>query len=274
VRKVWLALALVGVTMTGFATLGGASTTEGVFTSDCFQTHRAMDDPIVYPGKPGASHLHEFFGNVTTDANSTYLSMTAGMTTCRNPGDTAGYWAPALLDANGDPIPVRRIKVYYRDTPRTAANVISFPPDFRMIAGGVGTAGVYAGWNCDGTDLSATSRIDCSGQTPGHTYVRGSVIFPMCGQVGPGGDIVTDSPDHRSHAAYGDGRNGCPADHPVQLPAIKLNMRFDVSNCIEAECHLASDMSDMAPGSSLHADFWNTWQQDALVSLVSTKLNA
>ena len=31
-------------------------------------SHTASDDPIVYPGQPGQSHLHEFFGNTDVDA--------------------------------------------------------------------------------------------------------------------------------------------------------------------------------------------------------------
>jgi hypothetical protein len=50
-----------------------------------------MDDPIVFPGQPGASHMHDFFGNETTNAYSTQSSMLAGATNCRIPSDTAGY---------------------------------------------------------------------------------------------------------------------------------------------------------------------------------------
>ena len=142
-----------------------------------------------------------------------------------------------------------------------------------MIAGGQSSAGVLSGWNCDGTTLSPTVRIDCSGQTPGHTFVRGSVIFPMCGRLDPSGQIAPDSSDHRSHAAYGSGQTGCPADHPIQLPAIKVNIRFAVSNCIAAQCGLMSDMSGDVPGSTFHADFWNTWDQSVLEGLVATQLN-
>src|SRR5438552_19205160 len=66
-----------------------------VFITDCLPTHRAPDDPIVFPGQPGASHSHDFFGNPTTDANSTYATMTAATSTsCLVGDDTAGYWMP------------------------------------------------------------------------------------------------------------------------------------------------------------------------------------
>jgi hypothetical protein len=34
----------------------------------CQFSHMAFDDPIVYPGQPGKSHLHVFFGNTGTNA--------------------------------------------------------------------------------------------------------------------------------------------------------------------------------------------------------------
>ena len=43
----------------------------GNFAVACPYSHSLMDDPIVYPGQPGASHMHDFFGNVATDAFST-----------------------------------------------------------------------------------------------------------------------------------------------------------------------------------------------------------
>src|SRR3954454_23956536 len=43
----------------------------GVFATICDYSHQAPDDPIVKPNQPGASHLHQFFGNATTDAAST-----------------------------------------------------------------------------------------------------------------------------------------------------------------------------------------------------------
>ena len=35
----------------------------GAFRTVCEFSHMAFDDPIVYPGQPGRSHLHVFFGN-------------------------------------------------------------------------------------------------------------------------------------------------------------------------------------------------------------------
>ena len=240
---------------------------------ECEASHFAPDDPIVFPGRPGAAHMHEFFGNRSTDADSTYRSMLDKRTTCPFRGDTAAYWAPTLLDENGQRIPARRMTVYYRDRPVESADVVPFPKNFRMIAGAP-TRAVW-GYNCDGLELSRSVRIDCSGESEGHTYVRATVIFPNCGKLDADGKVVKDSSDHRRHVAYPvSAREGCPDSHPVQLPHVKMNVRYDVSNCIREGCQLSSDMAaGCDTGCSLHADLWNTWKQSALVNLVETRLN-
>jgi hypothetical protein len=66
------------------------------FQVNCFYSHRLKDDPIVFPGTPGAAHMHDFFGNRSTDAFSTTASLRAASTNCQNSDDKSGYWAPTL----------------------------------------------------------------------------------------------------------------------------------------------------------------------------------
>src|SRR6185369_4842740 len=55
----------------------------GQFRIPCTYSHMAFDDPIVYPGRPGAAHLHTFFGNTGTNAASTEQSIRdTGNSTC------------------------------------------------------------------------------------------------------------------------------------------------------------------------------------------------
>ena len=67
------------------------------FIESCRFSHQAPDDPIVFPGKPGASHQHTFVGNRTTSAFSNFGSLRSGGTTCMRADDTAAYWVPTLL---------------------------------------------------------------------------------------------------------------------------------------------------------------------------------
>ena len=79
---------------------GGA---EPNFLVRCEFSHRAQVDPIVSHGGT-ASHIHDFFGNTTTNANSTYDTLRAGGTTCSTPGDKSAYWIPTVkwIDSNGN----------------------------------------------------------------------------------------------------------------------------------------------------------------------------
>ncbi len=73
---------------------------DGSFRVECVLSHRAQVDPIVAPGRP-SGHMHDFFGNRSTGANSTYASMQSGSTNCTLSGDKAGYWVPTLIGSNG-----------------------------------------------------------------------------------------------------------------------------------------------------------------------------
>ena len=124
-----LPLAAVLAVSTAVAGSGGGSVSmarlQGVnFVSRCTFSHRAPDDPIVFPGKPGMSHDHSFVGNTTTNASSTLSSLLAGGTTCERPGDTAAYWMPTL-SVDGQEVTPTFAQIYYRR--RTIRHVEAFP---------------------------------------------------------------------------------------------------------------------------------------------------
>src|SRR5262245_56443104 len=71
---------------------------DGWFRATCELSHRAHDDPIVFPGEAGASHSHEFYGSRDTDAATTTKTLRSQATTC-NPGpDRSAYWVPTLYE--------------------------------------------------------------------------------------------------------------------------------------------------------------------------------
>ena len=53
------------------ATSAGLSVIPG-FEVFCSFDHRKQEDPIVFPHLRPAGHVHDFFGNQSTDADSTY----------------------------------------------------------------------------------------------------------------------------------------------------------------------------------------------------------
>ena len=119
------------------------------FVSSCTFSHRAADDPIVFFGKPGASHDHSFVGNTGTNASSTLDTLLASGTTCQRPGDTAAYWMPTLF-VDGQPVTPNHAQIYYRRS--TRRHVEAFPPGFHMIAGDAKATSPQAlrltFWNC------------------------------------------------------------------------------------------------------------------------------
>jgi hypothetical protein len=272
-----------------------AAASAGTFKVSCEFSHRAMADPIVSPGAR-SEHLHDFFGNETTDRDSTYGSMVGQPTSCGIDTDSAAFWAPTMLDQNENPIPIDVATVYYRDWPDSGHEVTVYPKDFRIVSGfpnlqqakGIGGSAVGGNWGfqCDNDEpLQPTSAIDCTGHS--QTDVMAVVFFPQCGERNGHGGIMKDSSDHRSHAAFATGESGgCPRHHPIKLPLAYIKIKYAVTDCIAAQCHLSSDGMSINgktcsdPGCTLHADFWNTWDQGppstpkTLKNLVKTCLNA
>ena len=233
---------------------------DGIFLSACRFSHTAPDDPIVHPGVEGMSHPHEFFGNTTTNADSTYRTLRAGGTTCRIGGDTAAYWVPSLY-ADGTRVTPIRINAYYLRG-RGPGRVAAFPAGLKVVAGdGEATTAQstsITGWKCSGIRLQTLSAtpVECPGVSHNVLVIR----FPDCWN---GEDL--DAADHKSHMAYRvNGR--CPSGYPVRVPRLALNVHYDLGSV--ASLTLAS-------GSiySSHADFFNAWDQAVLNRLVRVNLN-
>ena len=285
-RRVLAVVALLSLALTMAPEVAGGGQ-GGVFRVTCKLSHRKQVDPIMSPGERSA-HMHDFFGNVSTDADSTYDSMEGRRTTCALATDTAAFWVPTLFDKNGDPVPILRAAAYYRDIPESSHEVSVYPRDFRIIAGfpDPQTATPRGGWgfNCDDSDpLQPTSAIDCSGSSG---LVRANVFFPECAKLNARGHIARDSNDHRSHAAYADEETGCPRGYRVKLATLNIKITYDIADCESAGCYLASDEMGVdgrtcsRPGCTLHGDFWNTWvqgpasEEDTLAYLIRRCLNA
>lgn len=243
--------------------------TTGQFRITCDYSHMNFDDPIVYPGKPGAAHLHVYFGNTGINSASTQQSIeNTGNSTCA--GGTAnrtGYWAPAIIDTkDGTPIKPSDILLYYKSDPFPGNRVKPYPPGLRMIAGNPKPTGpdpdFRSYWVCAGPDGSQGFSSIPPNCPVGGT-VEATVNFPSCWD-----GINLDSPDHKSHMAYGvpdttsPTNFGCPKSHPVQLPTLNQMVRYKVIEAgSTARWRLSSDhYSHALPGGyNLHADWFNGW---------------
>jgi len=98
------------------------------FQANCRATHDLMDDPIVHPGQPGASHQHTFLANTTTNAGSTLASLRAGGSACTVGADRSAYWIPTMYDGTRVADPVGPQVIYYKSGVTDYRSVRPFPP--------------------------------------------------------------------------------------------------------------------------------------------------
>lgn len=244
-------LLLTSALLVAWMPRAGAVQGEHRFSVLCRLSHVRQVDPIVNPGPSGtpSAHVHAFFGNRSTDADSTYGSMSSSGTTCETRRDRAAYWVPSLVSARGVVVLPERAFAYYRAIPATQDEVITaFPADFRSIS----DTHVYS---CGSMRRESAGPVDCRGLHDGSVTL--SILFAPCWD-----GVQLDSPDHRSHLAWPQAL-ACPSTHPVEVPMLGLHVRFPVRR-ITSAWSLTSGPLDGA-----HGDFFNTWAQPALERLVT-----
>jgi hypothetical protein len=261
----------VTTTSTGVVTHGSIKTTPYTvgWLLRCGYSHTLRDDPIVLPNQVAASHAHDFFGNISTNARSTFAAMQAGGTTCGTQADTAGYWQPTVVD-NG--VTVRPDttgqQIYYRH--RYARGIVAepIPPDLRITAG-----------NSHATSIAANPALmdghiywECAGNTQKHYQTP-----PSCGSA----QTVVENVEFAScwdgtlthindtaHMAYAPDAGSCPGGFPHALPRISLKVKYPVG-------YRATNITlSSGPAYTAHSDFWNTWQPNGLIYLVTRCINA
>ncbi|MCB0976463.1 MAG: DUF1996 domain-containing protein [Acidimicrobiales bacterium] len=252
-----------------------ATEDSAVFTVDCGFSHRAPDDPIVFPGEPGASHVHDFFGAEETDAHSTAASLRGGPTSCEDLDDTAAYWAPALYDGDR-PVDPTRMRAYYRAAAGADVHdVRTLPAGIELIAGDMHRGpGDWppidqVGWGCGFRPkrYRHTPPTNCTPRSP----LNLRLVFPDCWN---GKDLRSD--DHYSHVAYS--TNGwCPRSHPVPIVQVQVSIEYPVW-AKEKGGPPATDASKLMLASGRfegsHGDFFNSWDPKRLDHLTTLCVRA
>lgn len=239
------------------------------FLVSCPYVKTLPDDPIVKPGLAGGSHQHDFLGNRSTHASSTYSSMQAAKTSCVLGADTAAYWVPSLYRNGVQVKPTAsgtRQQVYYRDNNLKPGTLVeTIPADLRLVAGNAAARGVSENpllgreifWGCSD---NSTGKLT---QPPGGCatgIITLHVGFPNCWN---GKQTRANDSAHLTYPRSG----VCPAAFPRALPRVILRMEYPVGTTT-GRITLASGQPYTA-----HADFWNAWQQPRLNSLVQECLN-
>ena len=80
--------------------------------------------------------------------------------------------------------------------------------------------------------------------------------------------------DGKSHMAYGNYLTGCPASHPVAMPAITMNFKWRLAGKSTAGWRLSSDVVGAPAGSSAHAGWFLGWDRDTLSTFITRCVNA
>lgn len=202
----------------------------GQFRVNCEFSHFAYDDPILYPGVPGAAHLHMFFGNTYTNAHTTQETLEdSGSGTCNGQElNRSGYWVPAMFDGEGNVRTPERIVIYYK---------------------GEGLANGQHPEGGKGFALPESVYPNCCGAKP---YERGmrnispsprSVPEVPTGEGGDGGAVNYKCTSNFSGYQFADGVNEIPtcdgdyyqtvfnAPYPATRTVLEMNIKF--WNCFD-----------------------------------------
>ncbi|MEV4171610.1 DUF1996 domain-containing protein [Nonomuraea sp. NPDC049709] len=248
-------IALLSVLLATFAVAPRPAVAEPVrvaeFLADCPFSHRLPDDPIVFPGLPGASHMHSFFGSRVTNAHTQLNDLLNGATNCNPAVDTSSYWVPTLY-RDGAPVEPAIVTFYYlgegvRDD--IIARIQPLPLGLRIVAGNARATGpdstTISRWSCLHAGHVGASKdfVNC----PSGTMLESYLDFPQCWN---GRDL--DSADHKSHMAY-PVAGACPSTHPVPVPKLRQVIRYPVSGD-PSHFRLSS-----GGGFTMHGDFFNAW---------------
>ncbi|MEU3462960.1 DUF1996 domain-containing protein [Streptomyces sp. NPDC006733] len=220
----------------------GAST--GTFTSECGHNqngHLNPDNVIVAPGvSNGAHHMHDYVGNVSTDAFSVNSSLAAAGTTCVNQDQSTYYWPVTRLlgsgnerDAGapggGQDLNVGSIlepaDVTLTFTGSPVGKVTAMPRFMRIITGDAkaftsGPADANASWSCTG--FENRQLTDKYPLCPQNSDVVRTFNFQSCWD---GRNI--DSANHRTHVDFALPNGACPRGLAA-IPELEMRLVYDV----------------------------------------------
>ncbi|TDB93688.1 DUF1996 domain-containing protein [Actinomadura sp. 7K534] len=259
---------------------------KGVFRVDCGtnegQAHNNPDNVVAAPGVVnGAHHIHDYVGNLDTDAFSTDETLAAAGTTCTN-GDKSTYFWPVLrlrdgeddsdraeqsrIDGNvGSIVEPAEVKLEFLGNPRS--RVVAMPQFIRMATGDAkavtnGLQNAKAQWTCTGFENRAFT--DKYPLCPEGSLVTRVLNFASCwdGQN-------TDSANHRDHIAFPDERTGACPEGTLAVPQLRMTLTYDVPAQPLAFALDSFPESGHDPVTD-HGDFINVMGEQLMQQVVNT----
>ncbi len=239
----------------------------GIFSTNCTYSHANNDDPILYPQIKGAAHRHQFTGNTTTNFRTTTKRLKAGSTTCDRSEDLSAQWTPALYE-DGVELAPTEAHVYYRNGNvhnNLKNSIVPFPRGFRMIAGTSNHPEAPPGqrtaeWACARDNMFSQGTPGIPATCDG-AWLVALITFPSCWD---GVNLTTPDQSHVIYPWQNEAHpRWCPPSHPVVLPELTQQVRYNPAADDQTNLTLSS-----GPSESVHADFWNAWEADKLAELV------
>ena len=240
--------------------------------------HYNSDNVIASPGaNGGAHHVHDYVGNLSTDAFATDHSLAAAATTCTN-GDRSTYYWPVLRllggeggdqhehdarDGNhGNIVKPTRVRIVFHGSP--VSSVVAMP---RFLRASTGDARAVTNgprpfarvqWGCSGSSEHFSDRYP---QCPAGEQVTRLFEFPSCWN-----GLTFDSESHRTHLVF-------PADNGVcqngffAVPALRIELAYDLPSGGLFAIDTFSDQRRSA--STDHADFINVMTDQQMAHIVT-----
>ncbi len=244
-RQIVSSVLLLGTAMV--VACGGSSSTtiddghnSGMIAITCRFTERAEVDPIRAGDMTATPHLHDFFGPTRIDNTTDAVALLQQENSCLSNGDRSAYWVPTMFvdGQHRDPIDAA---VYV--TASSQDSMITAPPN------GLEMMSFRSAWRCVSNGLTNAHLSHC----PPNAQTRLVLEFPHCWD-GESLQFRIDSPHLVGSSEH------CPSSHPVVLPQISVEVRYDLSDVDDLRVVRFSS-GDLT---TVHGDVLFAWDQEVL----------